>query len=104
VLRDALEKLRLNTAAEFQPEHSRAGIRVPLRIPGLLHMDIVQDRLEREFNIDLIPRAQRALQMVTRAANCSSDNRPSSPPRGDRAIREPSSRPRDHAREYWARS
>jgi GTP-binding protein LepA len=93
-LRDALEKLRLNDASlQYEPEVSQAlGFGFRCGFLGLLHMEIVQERLEREYDMDLITTAPSVVyQVVLRDGGIISVENPSKMPDPARIeeIREP---------------
>jgi len=92
--RDALQKLRLNDAAlHFEPETSDAlGFGFRCGFLGMLHMEIVQERLEREYNIDLITTAPTVVfEILNRSGNITHIENPSKlPPVNEIAeLREP---------------
>ena len=85
-LRDALEKLRLNDASlAFEPETSIAlGFGFRCGFLGLLHMEIIEERLEREFNLDLITTAPSVIyKIVMRSGEVRMVDNPSSYPNPD---------------------
>jgi GTP-binding protein LepA len=93
-LRDALDKLQLNDAAlQFEPEVSQAlGFGFRCGFLGLLHMDIVQERLEREFDMDLITTAPTVVyEVLLRDGTVERVENPAKLPSPDKCeeIREP---------------
>jgi GTP-binding protein LepA len=94
-LREALEKLHLNDASiSFEPETSVAlGFGFRCGFLGLLHMEIVQERLEREFDLDLIasaPSVEYRVRLTNNRGEVTVDNPALLPPLGDiEAIEEP---------------
>ncbi len=92
--RDALAKLRLNDSAlHYEPEVSGAlGFGFRIGFLGLLHMDIVQERLEREYNLELVTSAPTVIYEVARTdgTNVYVDNPAKLPPANEtEEIREP---------------
>jgi GTP-binding protein LepA len=93
-MREALEKLQLNDASlQFEPEVSQAlGFGFRCGFLGLLHMDIVQERLEREFDMDLITTAPTVIyEIVLKGGEVIQVENPSKMPDPDKMeeIREP---------------
>ena len=85
-LREAIEKLQLNDAAlSYEPETSAAlGFGVRCGFLGLLHMEIIQQRLEREFNLDLITTAPSVIYKIDkRGGETVYIDNPSNYPSGD---------------------
>src|SRR5437879_7566342 len=91
-LRDALEKLKLNDGALFdEPETSKAlGFGFRCGFLGLLHMEIVRERLEREFDLDLLATAPNvAYRVRTKAGQEVEVHNPAEMPRELEEVEEP---------------
>jgi GTP-binding protein LepA len=90
-LRDALAKLQLNDASLFfEPENSRMGFGFRCGFLGLLHMEIVQERLEREFDLDLIASSPSVrYEVVVAGDEVLEITNPSDLPEAFEEIREP---------------
>jgi GTP-binding protein LepA len=89
-LRDALSKLQLNDASLFfEPENSRMGFGFRCGFLGLLHMEIVQERLEREFDLDLIASSPSVKYEVVVDGEMLEITNPSDLPEAFEEIREP---------------
>ncbi len=91
-LREALEKLRLNDAAlNYEPESSTAlGFGFRCGFLGMLHMEVIQERIEREFDIDLITTAPTVIyELVTNKGEVIKLDNPADLPEMYQEIREP---------------
>jgi GTP-binding protein LepA len=89
-LRDALAKLQLNDASlYFEPENTRMGFGFRCGFLGLLHMEIVQERLEREFDLDLIASSPSVKYEVVIDGEVREITNPSDLPESFEEIREP---------------
>ncbi|HKZ26373.1 MAG TPA: translation elongation factor 4 [Rubrobacteraceae bacterium] len=89
-LRDALQKLQLNDASLFfEPENSKMGFGFRCGFLGLLHMEIVQERLEREFDLDLIASSPSVRYEVVSDDEVQEITNPSELPEFFDEIREP---------------
>jgi GTP-binding protein LepA len=89
-LRDALAKLQLNDASLFfEPENTRMGFGFRCGFLGLLHMEIVQERLEREFDLDLVASSPSVKYEVVVGGETLEITNPSDLPESFEEIREP---------------
>ena len=105
-LRDALEKLALNDSSfSWEPETSEAlGFGFRCGFLGLLHMEIIQERLEREYNLDLITTAPNVIyEAVLRGGEVVSIHKPSDVPDGQvlAELREPRVTARVHVPQQY---